>query len=290
MTNPSSSDPTTQDYVPAPQDGPPTVSSTGSVSGGYSSTAQPSFSSDLPQTGGYSTEGLSGSSDDRSTRDVARDEAASVKDTAVGATQQVAGVAKQEVGNVASEAGYQAKNLVNQALGEVRSQAGQQQQRLAEGVHSVSKQLGSMASSSDAPGPLADLAQQAAAKGGELAHWLENREPSDLLEELKSFARRRPVAFLLGAALAGVVAGRLTRGLTANASDQKALESTPTRALTTQPQPTTYAPPPPPASLMDDVSGQQTSATYDRQDDILPDSSYVSGSGFPATGRDDVTR
>ena len=72
-----------------------------------------------------------------------------------------------------------------------------------------------MASSSQESGPLTDLAHQASRKGGEIAHWLENREPADVLEEVRAFARRRPVMFLGLCALAGVVAGRLTRGAVA---------------------------------------------------------------------------
>jgi len=46
-----------------------------------------------------------------------------------------------------------------------------------------------------------------------VADWLSEREPADLLEEARSLARRRPGAFLVGAALAGVIIGRLTRGV-----------------------------------------------------------------------------
>ena len=45
------------------------------------------------------------------------------------------------------------------------------------------------------------------------ASWLEQREPADLLDEVRNFARRRPGTFLIGAAVAGLAAGRLTRGL-----------------------------------------------------------------------------
>ncbi|HKC26518.1 MAG TPA: hypothetical protein VKB75_00770, partial [Jatrophihabitans sp.] len=39
--------------------------------------------------------------------------------------------------------------------------------------------------------------------------------PGDLVDELRRFARRRPGAFLMGALAAGVVAGRLGRGVVA---------------------------------------------------------------------------
>jgi hypothetical protein len=48
---------------------------------------------------------------------------------------------------------------------------------------------------------------------------LQNREPAELLEEVRSFARRKPGLFLLGAAAAGVLAGRLTSGVKAAHSD-----------------------------------------------------------------------
>src|SRR3712207_5422599 len=62
---------------------------------------------------------------------------------------------------------------------------------------------------------MGDLIQQAASKGSQIAQWLEDREPGDVLEELRRYARRRPVMFLALCGLAGVVAGRLTRGAVA---------------------------------------------------------------------------
>jgi hypothetical protein len=56
-----------------------------------------------------------------------------------------------------------------------------------------------------------DLTRQASDKARDLAGWLESREPGDLLEEVRDLARRKPGTFLLGAAAAGVLAGRLTR-------------------------------------------------------------------------------
>jgi hypothetical protein len=66
-----------------------------------------------------------------------------------------------------------------------------------------------------APGPARDLLQQASGKIEELGSWLQNREPAELLDEVRSYARRKPGTFLIGAAIAGVVAGRLTSGIKA---------------------------------------------------------------------------
>jgi hypothetical protein len=189
--------------------------------------------------------------------EVAKEEAANVKDTAVGAGKQVAGVASSEASRVVSEASSQAKSLLSQTRSEVSGQASTQQQRIAGSIHSLAKELGEMASKSDQSGPMADLAQQAARKGGEIAHWLENREPSDLIEELKDFARRKPGTFLLGSLVAGIVVGRLTRGAVA-ANTSLDSDSSPQRALTetTTDRPSFAAP-------ATSTLGAPVAATYD---------------------------
>jgi hypothetical protein len=127
----------------------------------------------------------------------------------------VASTAKSELGNVTAEASGQAKDLLHQARGQVREQLGSQQNRLAGSLHSVAKDLGSMGASSDAPSFVTDLVQEAANRVGAVGHWLENREPADLLDEVRNFARRKPGTFLLSAAIAGAVVGRITRNAAA---------------------------------------------------------------------------
>ena len=48
-----------------------------------------------------------------------------------------------------------------------------------------------------------DLARQAGDRFGQAARWLDDREPRDVLEEVKGFARRRPGVFI---GIAGVPA------------------------------------------------------------------------------------
>ena len=69
----------------------------------------------------------------------------------------------------------------------------------------------------------------AAAPSQSVASWLENRDPGSLLEEVKSFARQRPGTFLLVAAGAGLLAGRLGRSLQAGAPDRQQAASKPAR-------------------------------------------------------------
>ena len=61
------------------------------------------------------------------------------------------------------------------------------------------------------PARSTELAHQAADRVHGVAGWLEQREPGDLLNEVKTYARRNPGTFLVGAALSSVwLAGRLT--------------------------------------------------------------------------------
>jgi hypothetical protein len=127
--------------------------------------------------------------------------------------KHVADVAREQVSGVAAEAGRQGRDLLQQAQGQMEEQAARGQRRVAEQLLSLSGELRSMADNSGQGGMAADLAQQAAARVGDAGQWLGAREPGQVVHEVQSFARRRPTAFLLLAAGAGLVAGRLTRGL-----------------------------------------------------------------------------
>ena len=147
--------------------------------------------------------------------DAVKNEAANVAGQAAGAAQNVAATAKEEAANVASEVKTSTQDLINQTKSDLASQAGTQQQKAAAGIHTISSQLRTMADAPDEQGVASDLIRQAADRSASIASWLENRDPGSLLEEAKTFARRRPGAFLLIAAGAGLVAGRLGRSLQA---------------------------------------------------------------------------
>jgi len=185
-----------------------------SVGGDYPATAYPAGGYATTPSTGYGSQGQS-----TSTTDVAKDQASNVAGGAADAAQHVAGVAKEQAGQVTAEAGRQVKHLVGQAQSELSSQAQTQQQKLAGGLHTFGDQLKSMASNSQEQGAAVDLAHQAAQKAHEFAGWLEDREPRDVLNEVRYFARRRPGAFLAIALGAGLLAGRLARGLAADSQD-----------------------------------------------------------------------
>lgn len=177
--------------------------------------------------------------------DTAKQEASDLKDTATDAAKDVTGTAKDEAKAVAHETKAQAKDLFDQTRQELSEQASKQQQRLAGGLDSLGSELSSMARNSDGNGVASDLVQKASDRISGMATWLGDREPGEVMHDVKSFARRRPGAFIGGALVAGIVAGRLTRALAANAKDESS-SSRPSTALA--PTATTGAVPPmPPA-------------------------------------------
>jgi hypothetical protein len=172
------------------------------------------------------------------TIDAAKQEAADMKDTAAAQANEVLGTAKEEASSVVSEAKVQAKDLYAQTQRELKDQANTQQQRIAFGLRSVGDELDSMAANSPASGLATDIVRQVSRRVSSAAAWLGDRDPGSVLAEVKQYARRKPVTFIVAAAIAGIVVGRLTRALAANASDQHADSNGP-RAL---PQPAAWAP------------------------------------------------
>lgn len=144
----------------------------------------------------------------------AGDQASSVAHTTQAQVGDVAAAAKEQAKAVASDAQFQAKRLVSDSRRQLLDQADQQSNRLAESVREISEQLTTVVRGGSPPqGLVADLAQQASTASSRLADQLQNRRPEELLDEVRRFARRRPGAFLLGAAGAGLLAGRMLKAM-----------------------------------------------------------------------------
>jgi hypothetical protein len=155
------------------------------------------------------------------TKDAAMGEARNVGQSAAQAGNQVASTAGDQAKEVAHETQRQARDLLDQGRSQLKDQAVSQQQKAGQSLSSLAQELRSLAdgSSEGAPGPARDLLQQAASSVENFASMLQNREPAELLDEVRNFARRKPGMFLLGAAVAGVLAGRLTSGVKAAHTD-----------------------------------------------------------------------
>jgi hypothetical protein len=145
----------------------------------------------------------------------AQERTQAVASSAADEGKHVAGVAKEEAQNVASEAISQARSVVGDALqnatGQVNEQTRTQRDRLTGTLRTLGEDLDKMASQADS-GLAGDLAREAAQRAHSISQHLDGREPGELLDDVRRFARQRPGTFLLGALGAGVVAGRLLRG------------------------------------------------------------------------------
>jgi hypothetical protein len=212
------------------------------------------------------------SAEEQGTADVVKDQATDLTHRSIQTGKHVADVAREQASDVAVEAGRQGRDLLHQAQGELGKQAARGQQQLANQLLSLSDELRSMADASGQGGMAASLASQAASRVRTAGQWLDDREPGQVADEMQSFARRRPAAFLALAVGAGLVAGRLTRGLKDANSDNSAAAPAATQGLSGQ-----WAPP-------SDVASYPP-ATAAGIGDQTPGLS-VPASGLPPAGRD----
>jgi hypothetical protein len=113
--------------------------------------------------------------------------------------------------SVAAEAKSQVQNLLGEATSQVEDQSRTQRDRLVGTLRTFADDLEQMAGGTQG-GIAADLVHEVADRARSLTSGLDGREPRELLDDVRRFARRKPGTFLLGALAAGVVAGRLTRG------------------------------------------------------------------------------
>ena len=192
----------------------------------------------VQQTGPQTPDPTNG---DGSTADRVKTQGRQVAGDAAEGGKHVAQVAAGEASSVAREATDQARSLMDQASAQLSVHAADQKETLVSWLRALADELQSMAgatrSSSNGDGAQssqAGVATGLAERGADYAHrtasWLSDREPSAVLEEVGAFARRRPGTFLVIAAAAGVLVGRLTRGLTAGTDDDgSAVRSTVTR-------------------------------------------------------------
>jgi uncharacterized protein YjbJ (UPF0337 family) len=144
-------------------------------------------------------------------------EEGSTTDQAKEQAKQVAGVATDEVKSVAGDVREQARGLLDETKSQVQDQSRTQRDRLVDTLRTLGDDLDGMAEQRS--GLASDAAREVANRARSFSQQLEGREPSDLLDDLRSFARRRPGMFLAGALISGVVVGRILRGTRDAAQD-----------------------------------------------------------------------
>lgn len=196
------------------------------------------------------------------------DQAKEAASTAATEGKHLAEEAKAEAKAVAADAQAQARDLLHQARTEVESQSRSQLETLVSTLQGFADDLEKMArGEGPASGIAQDVVREVSDKAAALSSQLRGREPGELLDQARGFARQKPGTFLLGALVAGVVAGRVVRGAkdaqgsstggTSSTGGAGAAASTPPLpdATATAALPTADAPPPPPPSPMPGLTG-----------------------------------
>jgi uncharacterized protein YjbJ (UPF0337 family) len=147
-----------------------------------------------------------------------REEAGHVQEKVGEAAGDVLETAKEQASDVASDVQEQTRRLIGETRDQLGQQAVQQRDQAVQGLRSVGDELRTMAEHGSGWG--AQLARHGAGWSDRAAGFLDGRDLADVLDDVRSMARRRPGRFLLGAAVAGVVVGRLSRAMAAGAPDR----------------------------------------------------------------------
>ncbi len=159
----------------------------------------------------------------------AADEAQQVAKAAATQARDVASTAREEAAQVSEELSQEAQSLLEETKGQLEAQAQAQAERLAETLRRFGGQAQALADGRPTQaGPLPAYMRDAAGRLEQLADDIDARGVGGLLEDLQSFARRRPGVFLLGAAAVGFGVGRLIRAKSSD--DDEAELSAPSSA------------------------------------------------------------
>lgn len=140
------------------------------------------------------------------------EEAQGVASTAMDAAREFGAEATDQVRAVADQARSQLRTLADQASTELRAHADSRSQQATTNLRTLADRLDALASgrTQDA-GPLVGYLYDAKRRALSLADRLETRGPDGMVEDVSTFARRRPGLFLLAAAGAGLATGRIFR-------------------------------------------------------------------------------
>jgi hypothetical protein len=149
--------------------------------------------------------------------DVATTEAADVASTAAEGARDLVDEASAQARAVASQTKQQLDRLVMQSRDELRLQAEQRGSQAAGQLRTLSQQLTALAEGRpEGAGPLVGYLEDVQSQIRRLTSRLEHGGTQGLVDDVSSFARRRPGVFLAAAVGAGFVAGRVLRATAAN--------------------------------------------------------------------------
>ncbi len=154
----------------------------------------------------------------------AQDQGRQVARVAARQGREVRGTAKEQAERVRGEVIDQGRTVVAEARGQIEGQAHDQTRQVAERLARLGDEARALAEGrpedAETVSPYvanaADALYDAADRVYSLASDIDERGLSGVLDDLQAFARRRPGAFLLGAAVAGFAVGRAVRASSAD--------------------------------------------------------------------------
>lgn len=135
------------------------------------------------------------------------------------AAGEVASTAKEQTRSFAGEARSETGHVINDVQARLREEAEDRAKKASGNLRRWSQDLESMAEHAETESSVGDVVRQVAEGGRGTADFLDERGVDGLLDEARDFARRKPMAFLVGAAVAGFALGRILK-VSPSASDQ----------------------------------------------------------------------
>lgn len=163
-----------------------------------------------------------------------------VAQTAVSEARDVAAHAKEQVSTLTAETRDQAMQALTSATAELETQLDQRLGDVTSMARTTAEELRALCEGRpEDAGRTADLARQASQRLDRFAERTDQLGVRGAAEEIADFGRRRPVAFLLGAAAAGVLVGRMARAGTSVQGTAAAAPDAPRSLSSPPPAPST---------------------------------------------------
>jgi hypothetical protein len=147
-------------------------------------------------------------------RTAARDEGFEVAQHTREAASQVGSTVREQASQVTQETAAQARHVVRDVRERVAAEAEEQAQRVSRQLGRIADELGEMAGNAPSDSMSAGAIQSAADTSRQAARFLDERGAQGLLDSARDYARRKPGTFLLGAAVAGFLVGRVAKSAT----------------------------------------------------------------------------
>lgn len=137
------------------------------------------------------------------------------------AARQVGNTVADQAGYVTRETREQARHVVADVRERVAAEAEEQALRVSKQLGRIADELGEMAGAAPSSSMSAGAIRSVADTSRQAARFLDERGAQGLLQSARDYARRKPGTFLLGAAVAGFLVGRVAKSATGDSQGQR---------------------------------------------------------------------